>query len=159
MITFGAVGTFMFSRISVRWKIYFIAIVSIIGFGGYLGFNVWVNTQNTALLTNVRDTYFPILEKATANGVRLERMSELFNTAVLTGELEYLQAAEKTANTMRNDFDAIFALEPTKKDEIKKIQQTFENYFNAAKSIAEEMATGEADFATIGERVKLKEVN
>ena len=147
----------IFSGISVRWKIYFIAIVSIIGFGGYLAFNVWINTQNTALLTNVRDTYFPILEKSTSNGVRLERMSELFNTAVLTGELEYLKSAEATADTMREDFEAILALEPTKKKSITDIQENFENYFNAAKAIAEEMATGEADFSTIGARVKNKE--
>ena len=147
----------IFSGISVRWKIYFIAIVSIIGFGGYLAFNVWINTQNTALLTSVRDTYFPILEKSTSNGVRLERMSELFNTAVLTGELEYLKSAEATADTMREDFETILALEPTKKKSITDIQENFEDYFNAAKAIAEEMATGEADFSTIGERVKNKE--
>ncbi|BCD99042.1 HAMP domain-containing protein [Marinagarivorans cellulosilyticus] len=147
----------IFSGISVRWKIYFIAIVSIIGFGGYLAFNVWINTQNTALLTSVRDTYFPILEKSTSNGVRLERMSELFNTAVLTGELEYLKSAEATADTMREDFETILALEPTKKKSITDIQENFENYFNAAKAIAEEMATGEADFSTIGARVKNKE--
>ncbi|HEY7774162.1 MAG TPA: hypothetical protein VIC26_13340, partial [Marinagarivorans sp.] len=130
------------SSISVRWKIYFIAIVSIIGFGGYLAFNVWVNTENAALLKNVRDTYFPILEKTTSNGVRLERMSELFNTAVLTGELDYLHTAEKTANTMRADFAAILTLEPQRKSDITAIQEVFEVYFNSAKSIAEEMTTG-----------------
>ena len=147
----------IFSGISVRWKIYFIAIVSIIGFGGYLAFNVWINTQNTDLLTNVRDTYFPILEKSTSNGVRLERMSELFNTAVLTGELEYLTSAETTADTMRADFNEILALEPIKKKNIIDIQKNFDNYFDAAKAIAEEMATGEADFSTIGARVNNKE--
>ncbi|WP_156316959.1 HAMP domain-containing protein [Marinagarivorans algicola] len=148
----------IFSGISVKWKIYLIAIVSIIGFGSYLAFNVWINTKNTDLLTNVRDTYFPILEKATANGVRLERISELFNTAVLTGELEYLQSAETTANTMNQDFSAILALEPNKKEDIQAIQKNFSDYYNEAKGIAEEMATGEADFATIGQRVKSKEV-
>lgn len=147
----------IFSGISVRLKIYFIAIVSIIGFGGYLAFNVWINTQNTDLLTNVRDTYFPILEKSTSNGVRLERMSELFSTVALTGELEHLTSAETTADTMRADFNEILALEPIKKKSISDIQKNFENYFNAAKAIAEEMATGEVDYSTIGARTKNKE--
>lgn len=146
-----------FSSISVKWKIYLIAIVSIIGFGSYLAFNVWINTKNTNLLTDVRDSYFPILEKATANGVRLERIGELFNTAVLTGEVEYLQSAEKTADIMNGDFNIILALEPIKKQDIKTIQQNFADYYDAAKSIAEEMATGEADFDTIGQRVADKE--
>ncbi|MDZ7924028.1 MAG: HAMP domain-containing protein [Marinagarivorans sp.] len=147
----------IFSGISVRWKIYCIAIVSIIGFGGYLGFNVWINTQNTHLLTNVRDTYFPILEKTTTNGVRLERMGELFNTAVLTGELEYIQSAEKTFKVMNKDFDEILALENDKKDDVLKIQTSLNEYYQYAKGIAEEMAIGEADMSTLGERVKNKE--
>lgn len=147
----------MFSKVSVRWKIYFIAIVSIIGFGSYLAFNVWVNTKNTELLTNVRDTYFPILEKSTANGVRLERMSELLNTAVLTGEIEYIESADSTANIMRQDFSAIHKLEPLRKHDIVSIQSTFEDYYQIAKTIAEDMTTGEADFAIIGTQVKKKE--
>ena len=147
----------IFSSISVRWKIYFIAIVSIIGFGGYLGFNVWINTQNTHLLTNVRDTYFPILEKTTTNGVRLERMGELFNTAVLTGELEYLQSAEKTFKIMNRDFDEILNLESAKKEDVKNIQASLKEYYQYAKGIAEEMAIGEANMDTLGARVKNKE--
>ena len=147
----------LFHGVSVRWKIYSIAIVSIIGFGGYLGFNVWVNTKNTELLTSVRDAYFPILEKATANSVRLERISELFNTAVLTGELEYLRTAETSANTMRSDFDQIHALEPTRKGDIEAIKSNFDEYYTTAYQIAEEMATGEADFETLNERVTQKE--
>lgn len=147
----------LFHGVSVRWKIYSIAIVSIIGFGGYLGFNVWVNTKNTELLTSVRDAYFPILEKATANSVRLERISELFNTAVLTGELEYLRTAETSAKTFLADFDQIYALEPVRKNDIKAIKTNFEQYYETAYAIAEEMATGEANYETINVRVTQKE--
>lgn len=147
----------LFSGVSVRWKIYSIAIVSIIGFGAYLGFNVWVNTKNTELLTSVRDAYFPILEKATANSVRLERISELFNTAVLTGELDYLRTAEASANIMRKDFDQIHILEPRRKADIESIRSNFDAYYTAAYAIATEMATGETDFSSLSKRVTQKE--
>jgi two-component system, chemotaxis family, sensor kinase CheA len=132
-----------FRGLSVRWKIYLIAIVSMISFGGYLGFNVWVNTENSRLLASVRDVYFPILEKSTSNSVRLERISELFNTAVLTGELDYLQTADKIADSMRADFETTLTLEPQKQADIKAIQSIFEDYYTLGKAIAEGMAMGE----------------
>ena len=147
----------IFNGLSVRWKIYSIAIVSILGFGSYLSFNIYVNTQNAALLANIRDAYFPILEKASNNAVRLDRISEMLNTAVLTGEEEYVEQANETAAEMNAVFQEIVKLETNQKEEVSSIIKIFNDYYKISSEISREMANGTADFSLIGQRVEIKE--
>ena len=142
---------------SVKWKIYSIAIVSLIGFAGYLGFNVWVTSNNANLLASVRDTYYPILEKATTNRVNLDRLTELLSTAASTGETDLLKTAETAALNINSVFDEVVKLEPDKKDDVKQIQTLFSEYYNAVYSISNDMASGDVDFATLPDRIKKKE--
>ncbi len=143
---------------SVRWKIYFIAIVSIIGFGSYLSFNVWVNSNNAELLSGLRSVSFPVLEKATANRVRLDRLSELLNNAVLTGELDYIHSAELSANAMAKVFSEIQQLVPNQNAQVEELISSLNEYFTPAKKIASDMAQQIADMNSIGAEVAKKEV-
>lgn len=149
----------IFNQLSVKWKIYIIAIISIFGFGGYLGFNVWVNSNNAKLLEGLRSVSFPVLEKANANRVRLDRLSELLNSAVLTGEADYIATAEVSAKLVSKTFEDILILLPDKKQEIEEINTSFNAYFNAAKKIATEMSEGTADMSVIGDAVAKKEAD
>jgi two-component system, chemotaxis family, sensor kinase CheA len=147
----------IFDHLSVRWKIYYIAIISIIGFGGYLGFNVLVNTRNADLLSNLSAVYFPVLEKSKSNRVKLDRLSELLSSAVQTGELDYIAEAEKLADAMVVNFDKVAQLEPARAAEMRKISDVFTTYFVQAKTIASEMASGQADMSTLAEKAEKKE--
>lgn len=147
----------LFKHLSVKWKIYLIALVSVLGFGAYLAFNMWVNTGNAKLLSHVRDASFPILERASANRVKLDRITELLNSAVLTGETEYIATASSTAASMQKNFDKIAELSPKTQPEILVIKKSFDDFFTIAKKIAEDMSQGTADMNTIAETVEGKE--
>lgn len=149
----------LFKHLSVKWKIYLIALVSVLGFGAYLAFNMWVNTGNAKLLSHVRDASFPILERASANRVKLDRISELLNSAVLTGETEYIATASDAASAMQQNFDKIAELSPKTQAEILVIKKSFDDFFTIAKKIAEDMSQGTADMSTIAETVEHKEKN
>ncbi len=147
----------LFKHLSVKWKIYLIALVSVLGFGAYLAFNMWVNIGNAKLLSHVRDASFPILERASANRVKLDRITELLNTAVQTGESEYIAAASSMAAAIEENFDTIVALSPKTEPEIIAIKKSFDDFFTTAKKIAESMSQGTADMNTIADAVKGKE--
>lgn len=132
----------VFNHLSVKWKIYLIAIISIIGFGGYLGFNVWVNSYNSKLLEGLRSVNFPVLEKANSNRVKLDRLSELLNSAVLTGEAEFISTAEASAQQMNVVFNEILVLVPDKKAEVEEIKKSFETYSALAITTAGKMLKG-----------------
>jgi two-component system, chemotaxis family, sensor kinase CheA len=153
----------IFNHLSVKWKIYLIAIISIIGFGGYLGFNVWVNSQNAHLLESLRRVSFPVLEKTNANRVRLDRLSELFNSAVQTGESEYIDSAVDTAKKINDVFAEILVLTPHKQPQIDEITKDFNTYFNLAKKVASDMSSGtdnltQEDMDALMAQVEQKEV-
>lgn len=147
----------IFHHLSVKWKIYLIAIVSILGFGAYLGFNVWVNSNNAKLLTGLRTTYLPILEKASENDVRLDRLSELLNNAVMTGELDFIETAQQSADDMIARFDDIHQLEPERKQAVEEIKNSFIDFFSQAKAISTDLANGDADPKELRLRAEKKE--
>ena len=147
----------MFRNLSVKWKIYLIAIVSIIGFGGYLGYNVWVNTKNAELLTQLQDAYFPILEKSTSNGVQLDLIKELLQTGILTGETEYTDKAQEIADGMNNVYDQIIAIEPHRKSDIKAIKKLFNEYFEITKGVSLEMISDDFEIETLSQKAMEKE--
>ncbi len=147
----------LFKHMSVKWKIYLIAVVSICGFGAYLGYNVWVNTRNAQLLSTLREAYFPILDKATQNDVNLDRLSELFSTAAMTAESEYVYKAQTTADNMNDLFDQIERLEPTRKADIVEIKKSFNDYYEAARDITLDMLSAEADMSQMAVRAEIKE--
>ena len=142
---------------SIRWKIYSIALVSVIAFGAYLAFNLWVNSSNAKLLAQAKDVYYPILEKANENSVRLDRVDELHTTGVLTGEQDYIESAENTARKLVDGFRAIAELEVERKDDIHRIIEAFDSYYEAANVIAREMLQEDIDFKVVKERAGEKE--
>jgi len=146
-----------FRNLSVKWKIYLIAIVSALGFGGYLGFNVWVNTQNSNLLGNLREAYFPLLEKATQTNVNLERIAESLGNAVMTAESEHVDKAKETANKINQLIDEIYVLEPERKQQIATLKTKFNEYFKEALKITSDMIAGDMDVAGMSDRGKRKE--
>lgn len=143
--------------LSLRWKIYLIAMVSLIGFGSYLGFNVWVNTKNADLLRQLRESNFPVLEKSTQNRVNIERLAELLNNAAMTAESDYLDRADELAKKVNTIFDAIVETEPERKAGVTGIKSKFNAYFADAKSVTVDMMSGDLDQTQLTKRGAAKE--
>ena len=148
----------MLKKLSVKLKIYFIAVVSAVGFGTYLAYNLQVNFANSNILEDVRDTYFPILEKANSSAVMLDRIKELLRAAVQTGELSYIEDAQNVSDKVKTLFKETHALEPDRKKNVKEFSGSFNEYFKLTKEIALEMAQGEPNFNTLPKRVEQKEI-
>lgn len=107
--------------LSVRWKILSIAIVAIIGFAIYLTDNFLVAKGNAVRMENVRDVYFPVLEKTDANIVRLDRIKASLEAAASTGEIEMVAEADKIVSALNKTFDEIIEIDPASKRQIDVI--------------------------------------
>ena len=147
----------LFSSVSVKWKIYSIVLVSLVGFAGYLAFNVQVNTNNARLLEEVRDLHFPILESAKANRERLDRINELFNTAVTIAEMDFVDNADNLSNDLYASMDQAIKLNPDDAVALATIKANFASYLNQAKDIAVGMIDGSVDFDQLADLAANKE--
>lgn len=129
----------LLSSASIRLKILLIPMVGILGFAAVLAYNFSVSSASNSRLNEVKVVYYPILEKASASVVALDRITETFNSAVAAGEREMIGGAEEYAGTVRRNLNEIEALEPRRKDKVMAIKGEFEQYFQLAKSLSEEM--------------------
>lgn len=145
------------ANISVRWKIYLIAVVSIIGFGSYLLFNMYVSGNNAKLLQSLRANGMPALERSSELRVQLDRLNELLNTAVLTGEADYIESAKKASIKIAEGFDELQGLIPHKAKQLILLKVEFTAYSDLAQSVATGVTSGHADVDQIAKLGQKKE--
>jgi len=131
-----------FSSISIRIKILLIALIAIFGFIGILSFNYLVTDENADRLRNVKDIYFPTLERIDANLVRLERTKETLNAAVAGAEIDLLDDTDEMATQTRTAFEEINQLDSEAADGIKNISTMFNHYYSDARSLTSGMIEG-----------------
>ncbi|RLT97379.1 MAG: methyl-accepting chemotaxis protein [Ketobacter sp.] len=150
----GALRMNWFNRISIKYKLLFIPLVGVLGFGANLAYNFSVNTETSVSLESVRDQYYPILEKANNMIVLLDRTTETLNSAVSAGELDIINTADENADKMRALEDDIYKLEPKRKAEVEQLKIQFDKYYSAARALSEGMITGAIDFSTLNDKVE-----
>lgn len=140
-----------YNNLSVLYKIMIIPIVGSIGFALFLFTNYQSNTSNINRLEEIRDVYFPVLELASANKVRLERITEQLNTAVTIGEADMLNEADVINKNIMSSLERMKQLQPNRSDQISVIEKDFTNFYKAAFSLSKSMIDGTADFSKVAE--------
>lgn len=143
-----------FNSISIKYKLLLIPLVGILGFATSLVYNASVNTDTRLKLESVRDTYYPILERANNVIVTLDRTAEVLNSAVSAGERDMIKGADENAETLRGLFREIGSLEPNRKTQVEQLREGFESYYQLAREISDGMITGTADFAALNAKVE-----
>lgn len=142
----------LLSTASIRLKILIIPVVGILGFAAVLAYNFSVSSASNSRLNEVKEVYYPILEKAGASVVALDRITEIFNSAVSAGEQEMITGAEDFANTVRRNLKEIETLEPKRKDRVVAIEADFEQYFLIAKTLSSNMIAGSQVSGQLGQK-------
>jgi len=131
-----------FSSISIRTKILLIVAIAVLGFTGTLTFNYLVTNENAVRMQNVRDVYFPTLERIDANLVRLDKIKETLNAAVAGAEIDLIDDADELAAETRTAFNEAGKLDISTVDGIKNVTQMFDRYYAAAKQLTSGMIEG-----------------
>ncbi|MBI2382433.1 MAG: methyl-accepting chemotaxis protein [Gammaproteobacteria bacterium] len=131
---------------SIRFKILLVPSIGILGFLLFLIYSSMVASRNAERLEFIRDQEFPVLQRAEANLVNLERLQETFNSAVAAGEEEALVAAAEKAKAIRGNFAEIARLQPEQEAAVKRMGEDFDAYFELANGFSRGMIKGELDF-------------
>lgn len=148
----------LFTHLSVRWKIYLIAIISIIGFGAYLAFNVLVNNRNAALLETLHTQSFPVLEKSKDARVTLDKVVEYLNNVVIMAEQDDVKNADDGREKIMAILESVKGIDPSKTQKMIQIGKDFEEFYTLARRLAMDMAAGTADTDKLAVVVEQKEV-
>lgn len=133
------------SRFSIKVKILVIPAIAVIGFIASLAVNTQINSKNTERLAQIQDLYFPVVQSSRENIVRINRVEELLNTAVSTGEADMVDAAKRTYKELIAKIDEQEALWPEKIEELDATKKIANSYFSVALRLSEGMVNGDLD--------------
>ncbi len=123
-----------FNSISIRIKILTIVVMALIGFSGLLIYNYQVTSENSVRLQNVKDVFFPTLERIDANLVRLDKIKEALNSAVASGEEDMIEEADDLAEETRGGFAEVAELDSETAAGVQNLVKLFDTYYaNASK--------------------------
>jgi methyl-accepting chemotaxis protein len=145
----------LLNNISIKVKIIALAGAAIIGFIISLAVNTSINSENRERIQKVRDVYFPVVQKSDANLVKLRQIKELLNTAVSTGEKEFIQNADILKKEILNDVESIITLWLEQSRESREIRSQFKQYYDVAYEVSNGMLTGTLDMSKMSVKINL----
>ncbi len=131
-----------FNNLSIKYKIMFIAIVAITGFGISFAVNFSVASDNSAQLKTLEFVVYPTLERSEKNQVRLDEVINLLDQAVAVEEEDMIEEADEVIATMTESFNEIAKLDDSKHELITQLQQQLQNYYALVKPMTVGMLEG-----------------
>ena len=142
------------SNISIKAKIISLAGAAIIGFAVSLAVNTSINSANSERMQKVRDVYFPVVQRSDANLVKLNQIEELLNTAVATGEEEFIDSAEALKIEIKDNLNEVISLWVERSTDTRLILKQFNNYYSVAHEVSAGMLSGSLDMSLMSRKIE-----
>lgn len=115
-------------------KIILMVGVAIFLFLAFTSFSVKKSVESSGQLSEIRDMYFPVLERVDANIVRLDKMEERFMQAAMIGETDMINEASEFYSQADKVFAEMEKLYPARQKDIAKLRSEFKKYNDLAAS-------------------------
>ncbi len=122
----------LFSKLSIHFKILAIVIGGVSGLTVTLIFNYNSSNQNKIILAQVRDAYFPVLERLDTNLVRLDKIQEIYTNAVISAEEEMLEEIVVLHETTVQILGEVAVLDRENEDTVERTLHDLAAYIQAA---------------------------
>ncbi len=97
-------------------------------FLAFTAYSVHKSIQSSAQLSEIRDLYFPVLERVDANIVRLDKMEERYLQAAMIGEKDMVGEADEFYGQADKVFGEMDKLYPERARDIAKLRDDFKQY-------------------------------
>lgn len=140
------------ANVPIARKIYIIPLLAALSFGLYLAITATKALHNADMLQTARDRDFPVLRLSDRVLFGLERINEDLQAAATTADEESLQLAQKSRDTLRQDFQKLASLAGELRPDVEIMERDFGVYFAQAYDLAELMLDSSADFSQLGSR-------
>ncbi len=131
-------------------KIVALVGVAIIVFLAFTSFSVQKAVQSNTKLADIRDLYFPVLERVDANIVRLDKMEDRFMQGVMTGERDTVEQSQQYYAQGDQVFAEMIALYPARRAELVQLRSEFKAYRDLAYKTSMGMIAHTGSFSDIG---------
>lgn len=141
------------ANFSVDKKIYLIPLLAIVSFTIYLFFTASMASRNASLLSEARDTDFPLLRVSDKVYYGLERISEQLKSAATTADEDPLNAAKMGYRSILGDLQHAKSLAENTQD-IEQSIDLMQEYFQVAESLTSTMVDGTVDYSTLADQSK-----
>jgi len=132
----------LLSRISIKAKILVIPAIAVLGFIASLAVNSTINSDNSERLAKIQALYFPVVQSSRENIVRINRVEELLNTAVSTGESEMVDSARITFSELITKIQEQQTLWQEMKPTLVELEADVQDYFKVANKLSGGMVEG-----------------
>ncbi len=116
-------------------------MVATLSFAAYLAYSSQVLSDGESVLKELRDVDYPILDEAEKNLNAYGRVVDALETAVATGEVDFLDIAKGKASEIQSRYGTLEKLDTAHKNELAKLKTEFNTYFALALDVAQRMAT------------------
>jgi methyl-accepting chemotaxis protein len=133
------------NHLSVARKIYLIPIIGALSFVVFLIVSSLSSNQNLKILTEARNVQFPVVQFSKEASVSIVRISELLNSAVITGEESAIEGADKLAEDIRTLFNKIGQSSSDFQSNRHQMLSEFDDYYSQAKTLSLGMINGSLD--------------
>jgi HPt (histidine-containing phosphotransfer) domain-containing protein len=114
-------------------KIFFLVVVAIAVFMAFTAYNIHMAAHGRVQLAAIKDLYFPVLQRADANSILIDKIADQYLQAVELGDRELIDKASEIGAQADKDFAEIGALYPARSSDISTLRADLEHYQDLAR--------------------------
>lgn len=144
----------LFNRFSISKKIFIIPIIGSLTFLLYLSLATVTANKSVDTLSAAKDIQFPVVQYSKDVSILIEKISELLNSAVTTGDEESIETADELATEVIYLINKIGSTDQRFQTIQKKILSEFEQYYQQGKGLSLGMVNETIDFTDLPKRGK-----
>ena len=128
-----------FRNYPLKLKLLLVPSIAVMCFVAYLIYSSLVLSGGNALLKEIRDAEFPILNAAGENLKSFEGVVESLNAAAATGEVDYLEASKAKSSEILSRYESMEQIDLPHTKEIEKLKSDFNAFYSLAFNVAQRM--------------------
>lgn len=141
-----------FAKLPIDKKIYIIPFLAVVSFGLYLLFTANIASENARYLNNASQVQFPVLRIADKSSFTLNRIKDQLQTGVTTGDMEPLNAAKSSYESIKAELESAETIAPELKTQILELENLFSDYFEFASQFSESFIDDNVDYDRLSEQ-------
>lgn len=143
----------LFNGLSLRYKIFAIALTGAAGFLIYLGYSLLAQQRIESNLKHMEQVAFPLTEKIDRSGLLLFKVRNELANAVADLDEDRIAEARRHHQDMLTTLDAIRQLLP-QNQQIQQLSDAYKQYWQSASQMAEGMIKGSLELAQLAQRAQ-----
>ena len=139
----------IFNKMSISMKIYLIPTIGTLTFFVYLILSTVTANINVSVLTAAKDIQFPVVQYSKEVAVSIEKVSDLLNSAVTTGDEDSISVADEITDNIHVLINKIGATDKRFSSVKRKMLTEYDHYYQQAKALSLGMVNETIDFSKL----------